>query len=125
MTIYCEASGEPYEGKVAVAATFFNRVRSGRFQKTVAATCLKRFQYSEWNGDPIDNMNLMRVATVSDDDPVLADCARAYDEAAGGADPTKGATHYYSTTIAPPSWVSGTATLTAEIGHHLFYDNVQ
>ena len=62
-TIYGEARGEPLEGKIAVAWTVVNRFRKGSWLsgRTLAATALKRKQYSCWNkGDPnreqIDNI---------------------------------------------------------------------
>ena len=123
LTIRCEAEGESHEGKVAVAASFFNRLAAGRFGKTIASVCLHRMQYSEWNADPVDNRNLVRVAESADDDPINADCLAAYDEAAAGADPTGGATHYFAVSIPAPNWAA-TGEFTVQIGHHLFYKNV-
>ena len=124
MTVYCEASGEPQEGRIAVAATFFNRLKSGRFGKSVAAICLARYQYSEWNDDKLDNANLLRAATVDNHDSVMADCAEAFNAAASGMDPSLGATHYYADTMqTPPAWAAQ-GTFTVQIGHHRFYKNV-
>src|ERR1035437_4028303 len=102
LTIFCEASGELHAGKVAVAATLFNRLKAGRFGKSIAGICLKRYQYSEWNDDQGDNANLERAAVTPEEDPVMVDCLAAYDEAAAGADPSLGATHYHADYIAPP-----------------------
>lgn len=122
-TIFCEASGEPHEGKVAVAATLFNRLRAGRFGRSITAICLKRYQYSEWNDDSANNANLTRAATTADDDPVMLDCLRAFDEAAAGTDPTLGATHYVADYIPPPAWTK-TGTFTVQIGKHRFFEGV-
>ena len=123
ITIACEASNQSHEARVAVGATILNRLRSGRFGKTAAAVCLKRFQFSEWNADATDNANLERVATMPDDDPVIVDCAVAWAEAKAGADPSSGATHYYDDSIPPPQWTFG-ATLAAKIGRLNFYKDV-
>lgn len=123
LTVYCEASGEPYEGKVAVAATLFNRLKTGRFGSTIAAVCLQRKQYSEWNDDKANNANLLRGAETTEDDPVMVDCLRAYDEAARGVDPTYGATHYYAVSIPAPVWAE-TGTFTTQIAHHRFFKDV-
>lgn len=123
LTIYCEASGEPPEGRIAVAATLFNRLHARRFGATIAAVCLARYQYSEWLDDKADNANLLRAAGVADSDPVLQDCLEAFDIAAGGKDPTGGATHYYAVSIPPPAWAA-TGEFTIQIGHHRFYKNV-
>ncbi len=123
LTVYCEASGEPHDGKVAVAATFFNRLKAGRFGKTVASVCLHRYQYSEWNDDKGDNSNLIRGCETPEANPVMADCLNAYDEALAGADPSLGATHYYAVSIPAPDWAA-TGTETIQIGHHLFFKDV-
>lgn len=125
ITIFCEASGEAQETREAVAQTLFNRLKDGRFGKTIAEICLRRMQFSEWNGDKIDNANLMRAARAGDMDAVMLECGAAYDSASGGAfDATDGATHYYDISIAPPAWTSG-ATRTAQLGRLVFYINVK
>ena len=123
LTVYCEASGEPHEGKVAVAATLFNRLKSGRFGKTIASVCLERMQYSEWNADRADNANLLRGAETSEANPVMVDCLNAYDEAAAGADPSLQATHYFAISIPAPAWAAQ-GTETVQIGHHRFFKEV-
>lgn len=124
ITVAAEASNQSHPARQGVAASIFNRLADGRFGTTIAAICLKRFQYSEWNGDASDNANLERVAKLPDGDPVILDCAVAYDEAAAGKDPTGGATHYHDTSIAPPNWTQG-ATRTCQIGALIFYTNVK
>lgn len=128
LTIFCEASGEPDEGKAAVAWTFINRMQLNpkRYGRTVAAVCLKRYQYSEWNDDAGDNANLLRGAEASDDEPVMQDCLSIMGGVLNGsiADPTGGATHYFADYIAAPPWAEG-ATLCCKIGHHSFYKDVQ
>lgn len=124
ITIAAEASNQPHDAKVAVGATILNRIKSGRFQKTVAAVCLKRLQFSEWNADVGDNANLERVALMADDDPVILDCSAAWDEALAGSDPSNGATHYYDDSIPKPVWAVN-ATLTAKIGRLNFFNNVK
>lgn len=125
LTIFCEASSEEHVARVGVAASFFNRmhVNPKRYGSTVASVCLHRFQYSEWNQDPADNANLLRGAATSDADPVMTDCAKAYDEAAAGVDPTNGATHFYADGIPEPSWAK-VATFTGQIGRIRFYRDV-
>ena len=123
LTIAAEASNQPHIGKQGVAAVIFNRLHSGRFGHSVAAVCLKRYQFSEWNADPADNANLIRVANMNADDPVILDCASAYDEMTAGNDPTDGATHYHDTSIAPPAWTNG-ATKTCQLGDLIFYRDV-
>jgi len=125
ITAFCEASSATPEERRCVMHTIFNRQRSGRFGPTIAHVCLKRMQFSEWNGDLADNNNLLRAADAGDDSSVMADCAAAYDEiAAGASDPTSGATHYHDKSIAPPTWTAG-ATMTLETPKFFFYSNVK
>lgn len=43
--IFCEAGGEPYEGKVAVGAVIMNRVRSGKFPNTISGVIYQEGQF--------------------------------------------------------------------------------
>lgn len=125
LTLFCEASNASAEERRCVMHTMFNRVASGRFQKTVAAVCLKRYQFSEFNDDVGDNANLERGALASDNDAAILDCLAAFDEAVnGGQDHTGGATHYHDKSISPPSWAIG-ATKTLETAKFCFYRNVK
>lgn len=124
LTIFCEASGEPPETRRAIANVIFNRVKHGGFGKTATAVCLKRYQFSEWLPDQGDNANLIRAAETEENDPIMADCLAAYDQAAsGGPDLSGGATHFFADTIASPAWTRG-ATFTGKIGRTLFYKKV-
>lgn len=124
MTIYCEASGEAPEVKLAIAHVLRNRLRAGRFGGTVAEVCLRRGQFSEWNGDPINNRNLLRAARVSESDPVMVECLSLWDESGSGVDPTEGATHFHETASPKPSWAQG-AECVGQIGAFLFYRGVK
>lgn len=104
-------------------------MKDGRFGTNAANVCLKRLQFSSWNGDPVNNRNLLRVINMPRSDPTLLDCALAYDEAAAGADPTGGATHYFDTSISPPSWTKvqpdgRQAIKTCQIGKLIFFKDV-
>lgn len=123
LTIACEASNQPHEARQGVAAVILNRVADGRFGKTPSAVCLRRFQFSEWNGDALDNANLERVASMADDDPVIEDCGLAWREVSAGFDPTNGATHFFADSIRAPGWTAQ-ATQTAKLGALLFFKNV-
>lgn len=49
-TIYGEARGEPWEGKIAVAWVVRNRAeRGGWWGDTIREVCLKPWQFSCWN----------------------------------------------------------------------------
>lgn len=124
LTIFCEASSASQDERECIAHTIFNRIRSGRFGKTVASVCLKRMQFSEWNGDAADNANLERGADTPESDAVMRACLQAYDDAFVSNDQTNGATHYHDKSISPPSWTIG-ATMTLETPKFKFYADVK
>ena len=125
MTLFCEASGEAPSCRRKIAWSLFNRLRLGRYGSTIAAVCLKRMQYSEWNADAVDNANLLRAAGMPETDKVMMDCLSAYQEALvrQGVDPSNGATHFYAKSIPAPSWTAQ-ATLCAQDGNLLFWRDV-
>jgi spore germination cell wall hydrolase CwlJ-like protein len=132
-TIYGEARGELYPGKIAVGCVIANRARlaasymarKGRPHPlygngTLASACQAPWQFSCWNaGDP----NRAKLLVVRLTDPVMAICVKAARSAALGPDITKGSTHYYAAGSEPPGWAVG-KTPAISIGHHLFFNNI-
>jgi len=128
---YAEASSGTGLERRCVVRSAFNRLAAvGKWyhRPTLAGVVLLRAQYSEFNGDKLDNANLERAANATDDDPVMADCYTSFDEAAAGnlADPTRGATHYHDKSIQPPPWADPAtgATLALETAKFRFYKGV-
>ena len=74
--IYCEAGGEPYQGKVAVGAVVINRVRSAKFPSTVVGVIYQKNQFS-----PVKSGRLDMYLAI---DKANADCYRAAQEAMSG-----------------------------------------
>ena len=74
--IYCEAGGEPYDGKLAVGAVVINRVRSAKFPGTVVGVIYQRKQFS-----PVASGRLDMYLAI---DKANADCYRAAQEAMSG-----------------------------------------
>jgi spore germination cell wall hydrolase CwlJ-like protein len=115
-TVMAEAEGEPYEGKLAVAAVIYNRAnKPGWWGTTVKDACLTSYQFSAWNeNSPRRN----KIGEWSMDDVTFRDCMRAAIEGIDN-DPTDGADHYYAhEVIPPPSWAE--ALQTRVIGGHTF-----
>lgn len=114
VTIWQEARGEPFEGKVAVGEVI--RTRMGRRNRTVAEVVLEPLQFSGWNShDP----NRIPSVLAERDDPIVQECEEAWfrsavTELAGGA------THYVNLRLAAPTWATGMDP-TAQIGNHTFY----
>ena len=126
ITCFCEASNQPPEARRAVIHAMFNRkaLNPAYYGPTIAAVCLKRMQFSEWNADQADNRNIERAASAPDSDPIMLDCAAAYDVVEGGAcDPTNGATHFYADSIPAPQWTQN-ASFCGKIGSIMFWKNV-
>lgn len=122
-TLYGEARGESVRGKEAVACVIMNRTRRASWWgKTVAEVCRHPWQFSCWNeADP----NRAKIMRVDDSDRVFRICVRIARRAIAGVldDPTKGATHYHTRTILP-NWARALSP-SAEIGNHLFYNDVE
>lgn len=122
-TIYGEARGEPFEGKVAVGRVIINRSNSNKWfgGATIARTCQMPWQFSCWNpNDP----NRAKLLAVSKDKPSMQNCIRAAEAAERGEGPEwlVGCTHYHTTAIAP-KWAKNQKPV-GQIGAHLFYRNI-
>ena len=74
--IYCEAGGEPYEGKLAVGAVVINRMLSSKFPDSVVGVIYQKSQFS-----PVGSGRLELTLAA---DRANADCYRAADEAMSG-----------------------------------------
>ncbi len=120
-TIAFEASGEPEEGKAAVAHVILNRKTSGRWGDYIKDVVTHPWQFEPWMTRRLEMENL------SLDDPRYQDAARIADAVLAGEmpDPTVGATHFLNPVIVRqrrggslPSWTRGEGQ---PIGRHTFY----
>ena len=102
--IYCEAGGEPYEGKVAVGAVVINRVLSSRYPDTVVGVIYQKSQFS-----PVASGRLELVLTSG---KATAACYQAADEAMSGVT-NVGNCLYFRTPIEGLTGIN--------IGGHVFY----
>lgn len=117
VTVFQEAEGEPYEGKVAVAEVILRRTKMKYMSDgTVTGTVLRRLQFSGMNSDAA---NRIRSFQIDSDTPKVKECIEAWNEAKEGSNRSNGATHYYNPKIASPAWAEG-AKITATIGDHRF-----
>ena len=104
--VHGEARGEPYVGKVAVAAVVLNRVRSPLFPSTIAGVIYQAGAFS----------------AVSDGQFYLtpdADAYRAARDALNGWDPTYGCVYYYNPRTAVSQWIYS-REVRVTIGKHSF-----
>ena len=104
--VHAEARGEPYLGKVAVAAVVLNRVRSASFPNTISGVI---YQAGAFDCVADGQINL------SPD----GDAIRAARDAMNGWDPTGGCVYYYNPATSTSAWIwSREVRLT--IGAHAF-----
>lgn len=104
--VYAEAKGEPFEGKVAVAAVILNRVQHPEFPDTVRGVIFEPRAFCVVANNAIESK---------------ASCAavRATISALNGADPTNGALFFFNPRNATCRWIR-TRERVAVIGQHVF-----
>ena len=102
--IYCEAGGEPYDGKVAVGSVVINRVLSSKYPDSVIGVIYQNRQFS-----PVASG---RLELALGSDRATADCYRAADEAMSGIT-NVGNCVYFRTPIEGLEGI--------RIGGHIFY----
>ncbi len=104
--VHGEARGEPYVGKVAVAAVVLNRVRSSSFPNTIAGVI---YQSGAFDAVADGQINL-----TPDEDSL-----RAARDALNGWDPTGGCLYYYNPVTSTSQWI-WTRQVQLSIGKHNF-----
>ena len=104
--IHGEARGEPYLGKVAVAAVVLNRVRNAGFPNTVAGVI-----YQSGAFDAVTDGQIWLTPDT--------DAYRAARDAMNGWDPTYGALYYFNPSTATNPWI-WSRTVHLRIGRHWF-----
>ena len=104
--VHGEARGEPYVGKVAVAAVVLNRVKSPSFPNTIAGVI---YQTGAFDAVYDGQINL-----TPDEDSL-----RAARDALNGWDPTGGCLYYYNPVTATNDWI-WTRSVQLSIGKHNF-----
>lgn len=124
-TIYSEMGSESYEAKIAVGWTIRNRVEDNRnrWGKTYHEVILQAHQYDAlWNKHTYDKVREPPISENKREKEAWEDSHRAAIQVISekNLDPTKGANHFYSTTISKPSWADE-KKLTIQIGITKFY----
>ena len=104
--VHGEARGEPYKGKVAVAAVVLNRVKSSSFPNSISGVI--------YQSGAFDAVSDGQINLTPDQDSINA--ARA---AMNGWDPTNGCLYYYNPRTATSRWMLSRPVL-LQIGQHAF-----
>ena len=104
--VYGEARGEPYNGKVAVAAVILNRVKHKDFPNSISGVIYQPWAFTAVNDGQI-NMG------------TNDECIKACQDAMNGWDPTYGCIYYYNPATATNKWIRS-RPITVTIGKHVF-----
>ena len=104
--VHGEARGEPYTGKVAVAAVVLNRVKSSSFPNTVAGVI---YQKGAFDAVADGQINMSPDSTSK----------KAAQDALNGWDPSYGAIYYFNPNTATNKWI-WSRPMTVTIGNHRF-----
>lgn len=104
--VHAEARGEPYTGKVAVAAIVLNRVKDSRFPNTISGVVYEPWAFTcvqdgQINLEPDSNSK------------------KAAQDAMNGWDPTSGCIYYYNPSTATSKWI-WSRPIMLKIGNHNF-----
>lgn len=105
--VRAEAEGEPYTGKVAVAAVVLNRMKAAEFPNTLAGVVYQPGQF-----EPVMNGHINRPATASD--------RQAVQDALNGWDPTGGALYFFAPAKTSNAWM-WSKPISLVIGTHAFF----
>lgn len=121
-TIWQEARGESYIGKLAVAQVIRNRMaRKYSSDGTVFGTVLRPYQFSGWNTEA---SNRIEATSLDTEDPVYMECRQAWINSHPSIMVGFPAVLYHAKTMREyPQWASAPSVVkVAEIGNHIFYD---
>ena len=132
-TVMGEASGEPWDGKLAIGHVVLNRLAQPSWwsrqpndnieDDTIEAVCMDPLQFSCWNDKPENKKYrdmLLRLTLATDSR--FRECYAAAAAVASGEsqDNVFGADHYFADYIVPPKWSKGRDPVTV-IGRHIFF----
>lgn len=104
--VHGEARGEPYIGKVAVAAVILNRVKDPAFPNTIASVIYQPYAFTAVADGQIN---------LSPDDESI----KAARDALNGWDPTYGCRYYWNPATATSKWI-WSREVVVKIGKHWF-----
>lgn len=104
--VHGEARGEPYTGKVAVAAVVLNRVKSASFPNTISGVIFQTGAF--------DCVLDGQIWLTPDSESI-----RAANDALAGWDPSGGCVYYYNPATATSSWI-WSREVRLSIGAHAF-----
>ena len=117
-TLYAEARGEPFKGKMAVAAVI--QTRSKRFKISLPNVCQQDQQFSCWNSlSAVPEFYISGEGILPADIKARSDCYGIAWVLMASAREWNYLTHFYNPAIATPSW-AGSLRGQCTIGNHIF-----
>jgi len=117
-TLYAEARGEPFKGKLAVAAVIQTRAR--RFNLSLVETCRQDQQFSCWNGlAAVPEVYTSGEGILPRDMKARSDCYAIAWVLMTSTRKWDYLTHFYNPAIVTPSWADALQG-TRVIGNHVF-----
>ncbi|MHC1685670.1 MAG: cell wall hydrolase [Clostridiaceae bacterium] len=107
--VYAESRGEPYDGKVGVAAVILNRMKSGNYPASIEGVITQKNAFScVVNG---------KISVVPNES-----CYNAVFDALQGKDPTNNALFFYNPQTATCGWMQNIRKDHSKaIGNHVFF----
>lgn len=117
-TLYAEARGEPFKGKMAVAAVIQTRAR--RAKSSLTEICLKDRQFSCWNNlDAVPEFYISGHGIQPADNQARSDCYGIAWVLMTSPRKWQALTHFYNPALAAPSWAKSLRGKRT-IGNHVF-----
>ena len=117
-TLYAEARGEPFKGKLAVAAVIQTRAR--RSNTSLTEICLKDKQFSCWNSlKAVPEFYISGEGILPADIKARSDCYGIAWVLMSSARKWNYLTHFYNPATVTPSW-AGVLRGKRVIGNHVF-----
>ena len=111
--VRAEAEGEPYKGKVAVAAVVLNRVDSNLFPNTIPGVIYETYANGRYYAfSPVKNGEIYK--------PADSSSYYATYDALNGTDPTYGSLFFYNPVTSTSTWIQQSKQVTTQIGGHVF-----
>lgn len=104
--VTAEAKGEPYKGKVAVAAVVLNRVKNDQFPDSIHQVIYQKRQFQ-----PVDNGMINK--------PAVKEAKKAVNEAIAKNGQITDALYFYNPDKTDSKWLRSKKTI-KKIGHHRF-----
>jgi N-acetylmuramoyl-L-alanine amidase len=127
MCLYGEARGESIDTAMqGVASVILNRAAHPKWWgKDIKSVILQPWQFSSFNLNDPNRVKLL-YPTKTESEATWARCFKMAESVISNVlgDNTFGATHYYDTSISPPSWAK-MANLTVQYGRIKFFNRVK